>query len=780
MIYLKTSCPEVYTADCGEMVATSYVLGIPHPTGYAVYCQLNRFIAMSLPLSNIAHRSAILSAVCAAAAVLFFYLFLNIFFPVTASVFGALLLAFSFTFWSQANIQEVYTLHIFFLCALLMLAALLYRRFSVRILLCFAFVLGLALTHHLLTVFAVPALCMLAAGRDLRNWRFRGRHLTVAISAGILGMSTLMYFPFRSLDNCAIRWIVCHTWRGFKYHITGEQFRGMIFNVTLEEYISNFMNFITKLVGQASIIPVILAGIGGIVLILGRRRLGWFSAVFFGCVAAFFLGYRIIDIEVYYIQSYLPVFICAAAGFEWIRMQWLRRFRTAVIPVFLVCFFGCFLVFRSYWMNNRTDAWVAYDWGINIYNCLPADALLITQGWSSPFVFFYLDHVLAYRKDTAMEVDYKGVYFYRAAMENWETPVLSTVPMEIPGLEETPFSVAGVTYEFLPGGRNSSVTASLWPWMRTRGMFDPSIALDFHGLALKAKYVMMQGEWCFQSGRPDTGFGKLRESEAIAGFNPLILSNLSGVYFKQACYDDAERLARRAIDISPGFYPAYHNLGNALLKKGRFDEAIEAFEAVDDYNHALGRQREALGFAYVNRGMYEQALIEFERALDVSPFSVSAGIGSGIAKMHLGRSVGALGDFNRILEVHPGNREALINRSILYMQLGEYERAEQDLERLLILDPDHLEAGINRAVIMSETGRIGEALDTLERLRAEHPYNVTILNNLALVYALAGRDIDALEAWESSLDIDPSQVHIRRNLRRFRIDRRWFWSVDKP
>lgn len=785
-VYLKTSCPEVYTADCGEMVATSYVLGIPHPTGYSMYCQLNRFMAMSCPLSNIAHRSAILSALFAAAAVMCFYLFLAEFFSMAASVFGALLLAFSFTFWSQANIQEVYAMHVFFLCLLLMIAGRLYHRFSARTFMCFAFVLGLALTHHLLTAFAVPALLLLSAGPKFRRLRLFAAHLPAAVCLGGLGLSALLYFPVRSSENCAIRWLVCHTWSGFKFHVTGEQFRNMMFNVSLEGYKSNTLSYMDKLVNQTTIIPLLLAGVGCIWLFTFRRRFVWVNILYFFTVAFFFLGYRIIDIEVYYIQSYLPVFALSAAGFECALVQMFRRrrFRAMTVMASGMLVFCIFLMIRSYWMNDRERSRVAYDWGINIYNCIPADALLLTQGWSSPFVFFYLDHVIAYRKDMLIKVDYKGTYIYKAATNNWEIPVVSTVRMEIPGLEETPFAVFGVTYQYSQEGIATPEGTLIWSWMRRRGLDEPSVFLDFHSRALKAKYVMMQGEWNFQIGRQEQGFAKLQEAEIIAESNPLILSNLSGVYFQHGNYTEAERLARKAIAVDPMFYPAYHNLGNALIKLERFDAAIKAFQAVNSrnsaFNHALGRQREALGYAFLQRGMHEEALEEFKRALEVSPFSTSARIGSGIAKMHIHRLVGALEDFNRVLTRNPGNTEALINRSVLFLRLSEYSKAEADLKKLLAIDPEHMEAAINLAVVYSETDRVDAAGDILEKLATEHPDNVTILNNLALVYALQGREDDAIAAWNRSLEVDPLQDHVRKNITRYQIDQKLFWNVDNP
>ncbi|MBN1297934.1 DUF2723 domain-containing protein [bacterium] len=779
-VYMTTSCPEVYTADCGEMTASAYVLGIPHPTGYPAYCQLMRFMQLSVPFGSIAFRTAIGSALATSCAVLFFYFFLHVYFSLVPSAATSLFMAFSFTIWSQSNIQEVYALHVSCLTLLLYIGGRLHRRLTLRDWLLFAFVCGFAVTHHLLAVFAVPALLVFPATSryPLRTHRFRA--VMLGIGAGILGGSQLIYFPIRSKADCAIRWIICHTMDGFWFHISGRQFRNMMFNASLDDLYSNILLYWDKLTLQASVLPLILAGFGILVLIRSYRILAWVSGLYFASVAVFFLTYRIIDIEVYYIQSYLPIFICFAAGTEKVVRcadRW-DPLRGRVVSRVLMLMAWVIPLVRGYWFNDRSRSWTAYDWGINIYNSVDAGAVLVTQGWSSPFVFFYLDHVMAYRKDILMDVDYKGTSLYRAVTERWETPVMTTVSMDIPGLPEAAMKISGLVYRLAVCRGVELMIDPSWEGFRERGWDESDHFLDFHGRALKAKRRMIQGEWSFQMGNPLEGFSRLGESEAIAPSNPLILSNLSGIYLTQQHYSEAERTARAAIAIDRGFYPAWHNLGNALIRQNRFHEAVEAFRAVDDYNHALGRQREALGYALLQENRCDQAMVEFQRALDISPASVSTRIGLAASKRRCGRLVGALQLLTEVLTDYPDNTEALLNRSLVYLQMREFGQAESDIIRLLRIHPNHLEARINYGVILSERGRVGEARDIFLELRAQHPENVTILNNLALIYALSGEDLAAIEAWESSLDADPSQNHIRHNLKRFRMDRGWLWNLD--
>ena len=69
VIYYMTVAPTTSFWDCGEFIASSYILGIPHPPGYPVYILLGRFFSL-LPLSSdIAVRINLMSVFGAVASV---------------------------------------------------------------------------------------------------------------------------------------------------------------------------------------------------------------------------------------------------------------------------------------------------------------------------------------------------------------------------------------------------------------------------------------------------------------------------------------------------------------------------------------------------------------------------------------------------------------------------------------------------------------------------------------------------------------------------------------
>ena len=149
-VYVLTLAPDLtmsnFSGDSGELITAAVTLGIPHPPGYPTYVLLGKLFSL-LPISNIAYRFNLFSALAMATATAF----------VSATAYESLRgeksarpaalaagLAFAFTplVWSQAIITEVYALNSAILS--IFLWALLGRRSPGLT----GFFLGVAITTH--------------------------------------------------------------------------------------------------------------------------------------------------------------------------------------------------------------------------------------------------------------------------------------------------------------------------------------------------------------------------------------------------------------------------------------------------------------------------------------------------------------------------------------------------------------------------------------------------------------------------------------------------------
>ncbi len=124
IIYWLTVAPTVAFWDCGEYIASSHILGIPHPPGNPLYVLLGRFFDLMLFFfEEVAFRVNVLSVLSGAFCSVFLYLiavrvlvhFIGV--PDTnwkritvyiGGITGSLFAAFSYTFWFSAVEASVY------------------------------------------------------------------------------------------------------------------------------------------------------------------------------------------------------------------------------------------------------------------------------------------------------------------------------------------------------------------------------------------------------------------------------------------------------------------------------------------------------------------------------------------------------------------------------------------------------------------------------------------------------------------------------------------------
>jgi 4-amino-4-deoxy-L-arabinose transferase-like glycosyltransferase len=197
-LYLRTLTPGLLHGDSGEFQTLAYLLGHTHPTGYPVYLVLAK-MATTLPLGDVAYRVNLFSALMAALTVTGVYLSgrLLVKYRIIAFI-GAMALAISPTFWSQAVIAEVYTPGSAFLI-LILLVLLWWDQTKKPLTLYLAGLLcGLSLGVHMSAVLLAPAILLFL----ILHWRRGARMWGTALAGAMTGvLITVTVFWLMDLHN---------------------------------------------------------------------------------------------------------------------------------------------------------------------------------------------------------------------------------------------------------------------------------------------------------------------------------------------------------------------------------------------------------------------------------------------------------------------------------------------------------------------------------------------------------------------------------------------------
>ncbi|MDX2250371.1 MAG: DUF2723 domain-containing protein [Bacteroidia bacterium] len=209
--YLLTMAPTASFWDCGEFIACSNELEVPHPPGAPFFLLLGRIFAMFAfgDVTQIAFMVNLLSVLCSAFTVLFtFWITTHLgrrivltkdkepstqqtLAIMAAGVVGGLACTFADSFWFNAVEAEVYAMSSFFTAVVVWLMFKWEDRAdepgNERYIILIAYLMGLSIGVHLLNLLTIPALAFVYYFRKYKPTP-RGFLATGAVSVAILGI----------------------------------------------------------------------------------------------------------------------------------------------------------------------------------------------------------------------------------------------------------------------------------------------------------------------------------------------------------------------------------------------------------------------------------------------------------------------------------------------------------------------------------------------------------------------------------------------------------------
>ena len=250
---------------------------------------------------------------------------------------------------------------------------------------------------------------------------------------------------------------------------------------------------------------------------------------------------------------------------------------------------------------------------------------------------------------------------------------------------------------------------------------------------------------------------ELRLALATDEGNPYLLTHLGEEYARLGELAKAEGELRRAVELSPEYYPAHVLLGRVLLEAGKHGRAKmhlrravmlkpreteaylvlaqlhmeqrqpdEAVKVVENLSAALPGETSGyrrLGLVLAERGDKTRAQKLLERAIERDPGDVEVALVLARLYEGAGRSTEAEEALARALEHDPDNREVLLSAGRIALKLGSATRARAYFDRLLSLTDDpELTVRVAFAFLASrETAAAAEVLDMARKGRPADP-----------------------------------------------------------
>jgi len=410
VLYLHTMPPTVYGLDSAELSVGAYTLGLVHAPGYPLYLMLGKLFTL-LPIGDVGYRMNLMSALFGGVTLVSVQVIIQrLTHHRPVALAATLLLAFSWYFWTDAIIAEVYTLQTAFVAGLLLLLLEWRRWREPRWLYGFALLTGLSLVNYPATGLILPGLLAFIWFTDRHTLR-KPHHLVGMGAAFLVGASVYLYLPLRYLDRPAFNYIGRYDATG-TFHpadltdpavlwwvFSGGPFRGLMFNYTLSEALREGFRYAHQLWGNFMGVGLPL-GLIGIWQNWRRDRSSAFAlALMFSSYTLFYINYRVVDKHTMFLPSYLIWTIWIGWGyatlFDWLERSW--QFGLLVLgfaPVIAAVFVNLPLTDVSW--DRR-----AYENAAALLEIAEPNALVFGQ-WGSAAPLAYLQLVEGRRPDVTI------------------------------------------------------------------------------------------------------------------------------------------------------------------------------------------------------------------------------------------------------------------------------------------------------------------------------------------------------------------------------------------
>ncbi len=206
----------------------------------------------------------------------------------------------------------------------------------------------------------------------------------------------------------------------------------------------------------------------------------------------------------------------------------------------------------------------------------------------------------------------------------------------------------------------------------------------------------------------------------------------------------------------------WNELGNALLWKGRQNDALAAFTRAIELtpDDAMPHNNRAIVLRQLGR--FDEALGDYDRVLELNPGDVLALNNRSLLHRQMEHFEEALADIDKVVASGSLGVKALRNRSIIRRFMGDFAGAHADLQLALVEQPDDERTYSAVAGTWVWTGDWAQALKALDQAIALNDKYTYALSQRAQVHYVLGRTNDALLDIDRVLSLDPADNYGRR------------------
>ncbi len=234
-------------------------------------------------------------------------------------------------------------------------------------------------------------------------------------------------------------------------------------------------------------------------------------------------------------------------------------------------------------------------------------------------------------------------------------------------------------------------------------------------------------------------------------------NNLGLAMIRTGRLEEAIKQFKRVLEIKPDYSKVYNNLGEVLIQLGRPKEAIEYIR------HSLALDAESpqahcnMGRILFDTGQLKESAEQFQQAIKLKADFPEAYYYLGMISFNEGQTQEAIEHYRQALQLNSAYPAAHNNLAIALIKTGRNQEAIDHFEQALRLQTDYPVAEYNMGIALGKLDRLPEAIKHYEKAIRLKPDYTAVYYNLALAYAKMNKSPEAITAAKKGLEIARSQ-----------------------
>ena len=245
----------------------------------------------------------------------------------------------------------------------------------------------------------------------------------------------------------------------------------------------------------------------------------------------------------------------------------------------------------------------------------------------------------------------------------------------------------------------------------------------------------------------------------IIVFTILVLAFGSLTWRRATAFQNAESIWRDTIAKNPKSWLAFTCLGDELLHRGEFDEAIELYNRAIELNPTDVNAMVSAGNAYFGRNRYTEAAALYSRALGINPANPESHVNLAVILANEGKLNEAIDHDRAALRLNPKHVAAHVNLAVSLARQGNYPEALEHYREAIAINPERPLNRINMAITLEAMGKHDEANEQYKI--AAHQ-----VNRYAESLAQQGRNLEAESQYLEAIKMIPNNAEAHFGLGR--------------